>query len=112
MLLSKEDIRRIEKKGFRKKYFMKINKDGYAQLRNYNGYCVFYNLEKHQCNIYFDKPLGCEVYPVILDEDIGSIIVDDICSEKATITFEEKEEKGKAVIKLIEVIDAEAETRH
>jgi Fe-S-cluster containining protein len=110
MLLSKEDIKRIEKKGFRKKYFMKINKDGYAQLRNYNGYCVFYNLEKHQCNIYLDKPFGCGVYPVILDEDIG-IIIDDICPEKTTITFEEKEEKGKAVVKLIEVIDEEAENR-
>jgi len=110
MLLSKEDIKRIEKKGFRKKYFMKINNEGYAQLKNYDGYCVFYSLEKRQCSIYSDKPSGCGVYPVILDEDIG-IIIDDICPEKVTITSEEKEEKGKAVIKLIEVIDAEAEKR-
>ena len=110
MLLSKEDIKRIEKKGFHKKYFLKIDKDGYAQLRNRNGYCVFYDLEKHQCSIYFDKPSGCGVYPVILDEDIG-IIVDDICPEKDAITFEEKHEKGRVVIKLLEIIDAEAEGR-
>jgi len=111
MLLSKEDIKRIEKKGFHKKYFLKIDKEGYAQLKNRNGYCVFYDLEKRQCRIYPDKPSGCGVYPVILDEDIG-IIIDEICPEKATITPEEKEEKGKAVINLIKVIDAEAEARH
>lgn len=111
MVLSKEDIKRIEKKGFHKKYFMKINKEGYAQLRNYNGYCVFYSLDEHCCKIYSDKPSGCGVYPIILDEDVGSIIVDDICPEKATVTCEEKEEKGKVVVKLINVIDAEAAVR-
>jgi Fe-S-cluster containining protein len=110
MLLSNEDIKRIEKKGFRKKYFLKIDKEGYAQLRNRNGYCVFYDLEKRQCCIYLAKPSGCGVYPVILDEDTG-IVIDDICPEKGTITFEEKEEKGKAVIKLLNVIDAEAKDR-
>ena len=110
MLLTKEDIKRIEKKGFHKKYFLKIDKEGYAQLKNRNGYCVFYNLEKHQCNIYPDKPSGCNVYPVILDEDIG-IILDDICPQKATITFEEQEEKGKTVIDLLKIIDTEAANR-
>jgi Fe-S-cluster containining protein len=110
MLLTKEDIKRIEKQGFRKKYFMKINKEGYAQLKNRNGYCVFYNLEKRCCNIYPDKPLGCGVYPVILDEDIG-IVIDALCPKKSLITSEEKEEKGKVVIKLIEVIDTEAANR-
>jgi Fe-S-cluster containining protein len=109
MLLSKEDINRIEKKGFHKKYFVKIN-NGYAQLKNYNGYCAFYNLDEHRCRIYLDKPSGCGVYPVILDEDVG-IIVDDICPEKATITSEEKENKGKTVLKLIKIIDTEADIR-
>jgi Fe-S-cluster containining protein len=110
MLLSKDDIKRIEHKGFRKKYFLKISKEGYAQLKNRNGYCVFYDLGKHQCSIYLDKPSGCEVYPVILDEDVG-IIIDDICPERTTITPKEKEEKGKAVIELLELIDAEAADR-
>jgi Fe-S-cluster containining protein len=110
MLLSKEDIKRIEQKGFHKKYFLKIDKDGYAQLKNRKGYCVFYNLEKRECNIYSDKPSGCNVYPVILDEAVG-IIIDDLCPEKATIHFEEKEEKGKMVISLLKIIDAEAKIR-
>ncbi|MGD6809054.1 MAG: YkgJ family cysteine cluster protein [Candidatus Bathyarchaeia archaeon] len=110
MLLSNEDIKRLEKKGFHKKYFMKIDKQGYAQLKNRNGYCVFYDIEKRQCSIYTERPEGCRVYPVILDEDVG-IIIDEICPEKSTITPEEKEEKGKVVIRLLEAIDAEAEAR-
>jgi Fe-S-cluster containining protein len=110
MLLSNEDIKRLEKKGFHKKYFLKIDKQGYAQLKNRNGYCVFYDLEKHLCSVYADKPAGCGVYPVILDENVG-IIIDDICPEKASITVEEKEGKGKEVIKLLERIDAEAKSR-
>lgn len=111
MLLTNDDIKRIEQKGFHKKYFLKIDKDGYAQLKNYNGYCAFYNLEKHQCNIYPDKPSGCGVYPVILDEEIG-IIIDDLCPQKATITLEEQEKKGQTVMQLIKIIDTEAKTRH
>ncbi len=110
MLLSNEDIKRLEKKGFHKKYFVKIDKDGYAFLKNRNGYCVFYDLENHRCRIYDAKPAGCGIYPVILDEDVG-IVVDNICPEKASVTVDEKEEKGKAVLKLLEVIDAEAEAR-
>jgi hypothetical protein len=110
MLLSNDDIKRLEKKGFHKKYFLTIDKSGYAQLKNRNGYCVFYDLEKRQCSVYANKPSGCGVYPVILDEDKG-IIVDDICPEKESITAEEKQEKGKEVIKLLERIDAEAIAR-
>jgi len=110
MLLSNDDIKRLEKKGFHKKYFLKIDKSGYTQLKNRNGYCVFYDLKKRQCSVYADKPLGCSVYPVILDEEKG-IVIDDICPEKDSIKVEEKEEKGKVVIKLLERIDAEAKNR-
>ena len=111
MLLSNEDIKRLEKRGFHKKYFLTIDKAGYAQLKNREGYCVFYDLDKRQCSVYESKPSGCCVYPVILDEDTG-IIIDDICQAKDSITPEEKGEKGKTVIKLLESIDAEAKGRH
>jgi Fe-S-cluster containining protein len=107
MLLSREDIKRLEKKGYNKKFFLRYDKAGYAKLKNRSGYCVFYNLEKHQCNIYFDKPSGCNVYPVILDDDSG-IIIDDICEAKETIDPEEKTAKGKEVILLLKRIDEEA----
>ena len=79
-------------------------------LKNREGYCVFYDLKNRKCSVYGDRPAGCRVYPVILDEEIG-IILDDICQSRSTITKEEKNLKGKQVIKLLERIDAEASGR-
>ena len=110
MLLSEKDIARLEKKGFSKNYFVKYDNQGYAQLKNREGYCVFYNPKKRQCNIYADRPSGCRVYPVILDEEKG-IVLDDICDSRNTITEKEKKLKGKRVIRLLERIDNEAANR-
>ena len=43
MLLAVKDIRRLEKKGFSKSSFAEIDNQGYAVLKNRDGYCVFYN---------------------------------------------------------------------
>ena len=110
MLLSEKDITHLEKKGFSKNHFVKYNKQGYAQLKNRDGYCVFYDPKKGQCNVYTDRPSGCRVYPVILDEEKG-IILDDICDSRNTITEKEKNQKGKRVIKLLSRIDNEAANR-
>jgi hypothetical protein len=107
MLLSKKDIKRLEKKGFSQNQFVNYNKQGYVQLKNRGGYCVFYDLKNCQCIVYADRPAGCRVYPVILDEDVG-IILDDICQSRKSITQSEKNLKGKRVIKLLEIIDSEA----
>ncbi len=79
-------------------------------LRNSKGYCVFYDPKNRQCNVYADRPAGCRVYPVILDEEKG-IILDDICHSRDTITDVEKSVKGKRVIRLLERIDYEADNR-
>jgi len=110
MLLSERDITRLVKKGFSKNYFVKYDKQGYAQLKNREGYCVFYDPKKRQCNVYADRPSGCRVYPVILDEEKG-IVLDDICGSRNTITEREKNIKGRKVIRLLERIDSEAVNR-
>jgi uncharacterized protein len=110
MLLSKKDIKRLEKKGFSQSQFVNYDKQGYAVLKNRDGYCVFYDLKTHQCSLYADRPAGCRVYPVIVDEDTG-IILDDICQSRGTITQAERNLKGKRVIRLLEIIDSEAEER-
>jgi len=107
MLLSKKDIRRLEKIGFSQKLFVVFDKHGYAQLRNREGYCFFYDRLNHQCSVYVERPSGCRVYPVILDEDKG-IILDSICESLKSITQSEKNLKGKRVIRLLEIIDSEA----
>jgi len=110
MLLSKKDIKRLEKKGFSQNLFVQYDHQGYAQLKNCDGYCVFYDRKNRQCSVYADRPAGCRVYPVILDEEAG-IILDDICEARNSITCSEKKSKGKRVINLLEVIDAEALSR-
>ncbi len=110
MLLSEKDITRLVKKGFSKNYFVKYDKQGYAQLKNREGHCVFYDLKKCQCSIYIDRPSGCSIYPVILDEEKG-IILDNICQSRNTITEKEKKIKGKRLIKLLDKIDSEAANR-
>jgi len=107
MLLSKKDIKRLEKIGFSKNLFVVFDKHGYAQLRNREGYCFFYDRLNHQCSVYVERPSGCRVYPVILDEDKG-IILDSICESGKSITQSEKNLKGKRVIRLLEIIDSEA----
>jgi uncharacterized protein len=110
MLLSKKDIKRLEKKGFSQNHFANYDKQGYAELKNRDGYCIFYNLKNHRCSVYVDRPAGCRVYPVILDEETG-IILDSICDSRKTITQSEKKLKGKRVIRLLEIIDSEASER-
>jgi Fe-S-cluster containining protein len=110
MLLCKKDIKRLEKRGFYQNQFVNFDKKGYALLKNRGGYCIFYDLKNRKCSIYEDRPSGCRVYPVILDEETG-IILDDICQSRNTITLEEKRVKGKKVIRLLEIIDAEASER-
>lgn len=110
MLLSKKDIKRLKNKGYSPENFVQYDKQGYAQLKNCNGYCVFYDRKNHRCIVYADRPAGCRVYPVIVDEESG-IVLDSICKSRDTITQEEKNVKGKRVIRLLERIDAEADER-
>jgi Fe-S-cluster containining protein len=110
MLLSEQDITRLVKRGFSKKYFVHLDKQGYAVLKNTDGYCVFYDRTARRCKVYGGRPSGCRVYPVIVDEDEG-VILDDICPQIGTISSEEKTVKGKRVTKLLERIDCEAANR-
>jgi Fe-S-cluster containining protein len=107
MLLSKKDIKCLEKRGFSQNQFVNFDENGYAVLKNHDGYCVFYDLKNHKCSVYEDRPVGCRVYPVIFDEETG-IVLDDICKSRNTIALEEKRAKGKKVVRLLEIIDAEA----
>ena len=110
MLLSKKDIERLEKKGYLQSQFVNYDKQGYAQLKNRDGYCFFYDLKGRRCSVYLSRPEGCRVYPVILHEGKG-VILDDICQSRKSISQSERKLKGKHVIKLLQIIDAEASER-
>ena len=110
MLLSENDIEGLEGKGYNRDFFVRFDSEGYALLRNYHGYCVFYDAEKHCCKVRAHRPLGCHIYPVIYDEDKG-IVVDHICPSRSSVTEKEKAKRGENVLKLLKTIDAEAKRR-
>jgi Fe-S-cluster containining protein len=110
MLLSAEDIERVERKGYDRDFFVRFDSEGYATLRNNRGYCVFSDAEKSRCKVRAHRPLGCRIYPVIYDENKG-ITVDTICPSRNSVTDKQKARRGKKVLKLLETIDAEAKNR-
>jgi Fe-S-cluster containining protein len=110
MLLSQEDIDRLEKAGYRPDEFFRFDRQGYAKLRNSKGYCYFYDTEKRRCRAYRLRPYGCRLYPVICSTK-DTIILDELCPTRNTVTKREMEAKGKDVLNLIEVIDKEAVER-
>ena len=110
MMLSAKDIERLERKGYDRDIFVRFDSEGYATLRNYRGYCVFYDEGKRRCKVRTHRPLGCRIYPVICDEEKG-IIVDPSCPSHSSVTEKQKAKRGKKVLKLLETIDAEAKKR-
>jgi Fe-S-cluster containining protein len=110
MLLSAEDIERLEGKGYRKEFFMLFDEEGYAKLRNLRGACVFYDPENRRCKIYKFRPSGCRLYPIIYDEEKG-IVMDEVCRGKGRLNEKRIERKGAKVLRLLERIDAEAKSR-
>jgi Fe-S-cluster containining protein len=110
MLLSNEDIERLQRKGYNREFFVRIDEEGYAVLRNQNGYCVFFDSENRVCRERANRPSGCRIYPVIQDENKG-IIVDSTCPAQTTVSEKQRIKRGKKVLKLLEKIDAEANER-
>lgn len=110
MPLSEKDVQLLEKAGYRRAEFAYENRNGYVQLRNKKGYCVFYNREKHVCTVYRRRPAGCRLYPVIYSEDEG-VVTDNICPARRTVTEAEIKRKTGALLKLIQQTDDEADRR-
>jgi Fe-S-cluster containining protein len=110
MLLSNEDIERLQRKGYIRDFFVRFDTKRYAILRNQDGNCVFFDPEKRVCRERASRPLGCRIYPVMHDEDKG-IVIDDICPAKNAVTEKQKVKRGKKVLKLLKKIDAEAKKR-
>lgn len=106
MLLAKADIRLLEKAGYNREKFVCLNRQGFAQLRNSRGHCVFYQTAKHRCRAYRHRPLGCRIYPIIYSEEEG-VIVDDLCPLAGTVSKKEIESKAEKLTRLLQKIDSE-----
>ena len=107
MLLSKEDIGRLERAGFsREDFTIPCGEDDLARLRNVREWCYFYNPAEKTCQVYEDRPLGCLLYPVIYSIDEG-VIVDELCPARHTVSEHELKVKGKILLKHLRKIASE-----
>ena len=106
MLLSRADIRLLERTGYDRQKFVRFTRQGFALLRNYQGYCVFYQIWKRRCKVYAHRPLGCRIYPVIYSEEEG-VIVDDLCPAAGTVSSKETKSKAEKLKGLLQRIDTE-----
>jgi Fe-S-cluster containining protein len=99
MLLQKEDIERIKGLGFDNSHFV-VNRDGWLQLKNYDGRCVFNECKK--CLIYEYRPEGCKLYPIIYDEGKNRTTLDVDCPHRDE--FKISKIKEKFVFSLVKTI--------
>ncbi len=76
MILSNSDIKKIENLGFKKDFFV-IKKEGWLMLKNQKGRCVFH--DGLRCTIYKNRPVGCQLYPLIFDKDENCATLDKDC---------------------------------
>jgi len=106
MLLSEEDVERLESAGFSREDFTSIGEEGLMRLRNVREWCYFYNPAEKKCQVYEDRPLGCRLYPVIYSIDEG-VIADKLCPMRHTISKHELTMKRKILLKHIKKTTSE-----
>jgi Fe-S-cluster containining protein len=110
MPLSDEDVRLLEKTGYPKEKFARRDERGYLLLRNKRGHCFFYDMTKRLCSVYSIRPQGCRTYPVVCTDE-NTVLVDDLCPRKRTVSEKELRRKGEEVLKLVQKIDSQAKLR-
>lgn len=76
MSLTKDDVIRIRKAGFKTNSFLVSNR-GQNFLKNNGGRCFF--LSNNGCSIYKIRPEGCRVYPLIYDIKNNTTLLDNLC---------------------------------
>jgi len=76
MPLSRFDIERISRQGYRFKDFV-VKRKRERRLKNRNGRCVF--LGDNGCKIYSFRPEGCRLYPLVYNEKYRKVVVHGLC---------------------------------
>lgn len=102
MLLSYRDIENIQKMGYDRKFFVS-ERNGWLQLKNHQGRCVFHNGVR--CTIYHQRPEGCTLYPVVYDKDNQCAILDSECPQKQC--FPLSKTKSQQLDILISILEKE-----
>jgi Fe-S-cluster containining protein len=106
MPLTEEDIKRIERLGYRREEFVVIGPDGIPRLRNINGHCFFLDPFTGRCKIYAYRPVGCRLYPLVYVPGKG-VVVDPYCPRARSIPKTLIKKYEKYVVELIKKIYGE-----
>ena len=88
MPLSNGDVEQIKGLGLDYDSFV-VSRDGWLQLKNYDGRCVFN--DGKQCMIYENRPEGCKLYPITYDEDENCAVLDEDCPHRNSFKISEVE---------------------
>ncbi len=94
MILSEKDIKLILNKAplnLSREDFTLKNSEGYYQLKNIKGLCVFFKKDTKLCKIYEFRPQGCRFYPLIYDFDNKKCIYDKDCPRIGLFNLTKKE---------------------
>jgi hypothetical protein len=106
MVLTYRDIENIQKRGYNRQFFI-LEQNGWLQLKNYQGRCVFHN--GIQCTIYSQRPKGCTLYPVVYDKDNNSAILDSECPQQQCFLLSKV--KSQQLHRLISILEKERTER-
>lgn len=87
MPLTEEDISRLEALGHARAAFVAWSNDGTAQLNTVDPAegaterpCFF--LRDNKCGVYADRPAGCRIYPLVMNER-SRVVRDEDCPHRA-----------------------------
>lgn len=89
MPLSAADTRLLEDAG---KSGFCAAQDGWLQLRNEGGRCVFH--DGSGCTVYKERPQGCRLYPVVFNEALGKAEQDPECPHGKEFPLSGKERRA------------------
>ena len=92
MPLTEDDIARLVALGHARAAFVTYSAQGTAQLNTVDARagetarpCFF--LKEGQCSVYADRPTGCRIYPLVLNER-GRLVRDDECPHRAEFALD------------------------
>ncbi len=100
MMLTRKDIERLEKLGFKREEFC-IKNGNFLKLRNIKGLCFFLDPEKGLCTVYKNRPEGCRLYPIVFDLLRRKCVLDKTCPYRDMVSEEELLENCETVQLLV-----------
>ena len=106
MILSTRDVNRInnDPKNLRVINFVKKTADRLFQLKNVDGYCVFFDSITKLCRIYEIRPQGCRFYPLIYDSDKELCVLDQECP-RPELFYPNKQSHMKTCKKIVRFLE-------